>query len=388
MMTFAQEIALTNLFVTAILGAYKKESNMAKNPGNTEIKIGKRKVKFKIIALVITLIVAVCMLIEIYQLYRYDQGVLEIYADQQDGYVELVMEQIALRDPDATDDQIIQQILGTLDASSGRYWTLSKDDYLVFVKDILETNRYKGFTTSTYFVDQNADNYLNTLRKNWVTHQLIRMNGDNYVASGVVFEYAGQEYRICLMTAADVILDNNAFLSAKITISIMLILIFVIILVTFMTFAVVMDKQREEAESLNSHIVEQNLKIGELDQEMINMEKYSTRWNAYNISVLQTFLEKLKDRGTYPILLKKIVFDKPKDRDEFLEYAQMLLDKKVLRFLMNDDNELVLLFLEYTDREANDAINRVQTYGGRKIVKEQTIASAADMEEIDREFFG
>lgn len=351
-----------------------------------EVKIGGKKVKFKVIAAIITLLVLVCVLICAYQLYRYDKGVLEIYADQQDGYVELVMEQIALRDPDATDDEIIKQILGTLDASSGKYWTLSKDDYLVFVKDVLETNRYKGFTTSTYMVEQSADDFLNNLRKNWVTHSTIKMNGDNYIASGVEFDYAGQAYRICLLTNTNVVLDNNEFLSAKITIVIMLILIFAIVLVTFMSLAVVMDKQRAEAELLNSHIEEQNVKIGELDQEMLHMEQYSTRWNAYSISVLPTFLTKLNDRGTYPLTLKKLTFDRTESRDEFLEHAQMMLDKKVLRFMGDDGKSLLLLFIQYTAGETAEAIRRIQIYGEMHEEKERTLNEGDDLEAIGKEF--
>lgn len=355
---------------------------------DVEVKVGKRKVKFKIIAAFVALLVLVCVLIAAYQLYRYDRGVLEIYADQQDGYVELVMEQIALRDPDATDDEIIQQILGTLDASSGKYWTLSKDDYLVFVKDVLETQRYKGFTTSTYLVEQSADNFLNTLRKNWVTHSMIKMNGDDYIASGVEFEYAGEDYRICLLTNTGVILDNNYFLSAKITISIMLILIFAIVLVTFMSLAVVMDKQREESERLDSHIRSQNIKIGELDQEMLHMEQYSTRWNAYNVSVLPTFLTKLSERKAFPLLLKRLRFDKEKSRDEFLEHAQMLLDRKVLRFTADDSTGLILVFIGYKETEAKEALRRIQIYGDMKIEKEKTAEAGDDIEEIGREIIG
>ena len=207
------------------------------------------------------------------------------------------------------------------------------------------------------------------------------------MASGVVFEYAGQEYRISLLTAADVILDNNAFLSAKITIIIMMLLIFVIVMVAFMAFGVFLDRLRGESEALNAHIEEQNMKIEDLDQEVLHMEQFSTRWNAYNVSVLPTFLEKLRDRGAYPIRIKKLSFDKPASRDEFLEHAQMLLDKKVLRFTTDSDTELVLVFIEFSDRESKEALDRIQTYGEWKVVKEQGIGSGMDMDEVDEEFF-
>ncbi|MBQ6442436.1 MAG: hypothetical protein IJJ13_07605 [Lachnospiraceae bacterium] len=365
-------------------GKEKKAQDPEKKKNETG---GRKRIRFKAVAICVILLVAFCLSVAAFSLYRYDQGVLEIYADQQDGYVELVMEQIALRDPEATDDEIIKQILGTLDASSGKYWTLSKDDYLVFVKDVLETNRYKGFTTSTYMVEQSADDFLNNLRRNWVTHSTIKMDGDTYIASGVEFTYNGTPYRICLLTNTSVVLDNNAFLSAKITISIMLILILVIVLVAFLTLSVEMDKLKKESDQLNSHIEEQNIKIGELDQEMLEQEQYSSRLNAYHISVLQTFLEKLRERKTYPMQLIKLSFDRSRTRDEFLEHAQMMLDKKVLRFMTASETTLILIFLQYTETEAKTALKRIKLYGEMKIEKHQAVESDADMESIDKEFF-
>lgn len=372
--------------------AQKEEEKKEQNPEQekkavAEIKIAGKRVRFKVLSFFIILVVALCIVVSVYQLYRYDQGVLEIYADQQDGYVELVMEQIALRDPEATDDEIIREILGTLDASSGKYWTLSKDDYLVFVKDVLETNRYKGFTTSTYMVEQSADVFLNNLRRNWVTHDTIKMDGDDYIASGVEFEYNGQSYRICLLTNTSVILDNNEFLSAKITIILMLILIFVIIAVAFMTLTVELERLKQETDELHSHIRDQNIKIGELDQEMMEREQYSTRLNAYHISVLQSFLEKLRERRAYPMHFMKLTFDSGKTREEFLEHAQMMLDKKVLRFIMRDEKNLLLIFLQYAESEAKTAVNRIQLYGEMSIAKQQRVESDADMESIEKEFF-
>lgn len=369
----------------------KKDQNPEKEEkekkAEAEIRVAGKRVRFKVLAILIILLVALCIAISVYQLYRYDKGVLEIYADQQDGYVELVMEQIALRDPEATDDEIIKEILGTLDASSGKYWTLSKDDYLVFVKDVLETNRYKGFTTSTYMVEQSANEFLNHLRRNWVTHSTIKMDGDDYIASGVEFEYNGQSYRICLLTNTSVILDNNEFLSAKITIILMLILILVIVAVAFMTLTIELEKVKQETDELHSHIREQNIKIGELDQEMMEREQYSTRLNAYHISVLQNFLEKLRERKAYPMHFMKITFDSGKTREEFLEHAQMMLDKKVLRFMMREEQDLLLIFLQYGESEAKTAVNRIQLYGSMKITKQQRVENDADMESIDKEFF-
>ena len=76
---------------------------------------------FTFIALVIACLAAVYAWVLIN---NYEKGVAEIYAQEQDGYVQLVLDQINLQ-PENTDEEIIRNILGTLDSSSNRYWTLS-----------------------------------------------------------------------------------------------------------------------------------------------------------------------------------------------------------------------------------------------------------------------
>ena len=74
---------------------------------------------------------------------KYEEGVLEVCATQQDAYVQLVLDQINLKS-NRDDEQIINDILGTMNSSSNKYWTFSKNQSILFVKDVLETNRYKG----------------------------------------------------------------------------------------------------------------------------------------------------------------------------------------------------------------------------------------------------
>ena len=80
----------------------------------------------------------------------YEDSILSIYAEQQDAYVQLVLDQINVLD-DRSDEEIVTKILGSLDASSRKYWTLTKNKALLFVKDVTETNRYKGLTSNTFF---------------------------------------------------------------------------------------------------------------------------------------------------------------------------------------------------------------------------------------------
>jgi len=65
----------------------------------------------------------------------------------------------------------------------------------------------------------------------------------------------------------------------------------------------------------------------------------------------------------------------------------MMLDKKVLRFMMREEQDLLLIFLQYGESEAKTAVNRIQLYGSMKITKQQRVENDADMESIDKEFF-
>lgn len=111
-----------------------------------------------------------------YQMVRYEDGLLDVCATQQDGYVQLVVDQINLKS-NRDNEEIITDILGTLDASSNKYWTFSRDQAMLFVKDVLETNKYKGFTTATYYVSDSAREFLETLKQDRVPHSQIEHGG-------------------------------------------------------------------------------------------------------------------------------------------------------------------------------------------------------------------
>ena len=167
----------------------------------------KRKRYFLIVAGILVL-VAILTVVGQVEIANYEKSVVSLYAMQQDDYVQLVLDQINLQ-KNRADEEIISDILGTLDSSSRKYWTLTKDQALLFVKNVMETNRYKGFTTGSYFASDSAQVFLQRLNENHVIHENIEMDGENYVASGVIFNYQGSKYKICLLTNESVIINQN-----------------------------------------------------------------------------------------------------------------------------------------------------------------------------------
>ena len=146
-------------------------------------KLKELLINSKTISFTIIIIVGVLAWVGNQQMKSYEDSILSIYAEQQDAYVQLVLDQINVLD-DRSDEEIVTKILGSLDASSRKYWTLTKNKALLFVKDVTETNRYKGLTSNTFFSGDSANDFLQNLAVNKVSHKIIQMGDDRYVASG------------------------------------------------------------------------------------------------------------------------------------------------------------------------------------------------------------
>ncbi len=303
------------------------------------------------------ILLAVMTLFGVYQMREYENSVLDIYAGQQDAYVQLVLDQINLQE-DRTDQEIIENILNSLDSSGQKYWTLSKNQSLLFVKDVTETNRYKGFTTATYFASKSAINFLNGLQMNKVIHQTIRMDGNRYVASGVVFEYNGAQYKISLLTNDSIILDSNAFLASKIAIYTFIVVLLILAFLTVMILGSMVDTRNQRIQALSDRIEQQNREITRLEETIRSFEMYNTRFNIFQNHVLKPFVEKLSKRHVFPVTFALLYFELERDKKDFLQQAQLLLDEKVIRFT-KDKKHLVFLFIQYKPAQARSALLRV-----------------------------
>ncbi len=275
------------------------------------------------------------------QLDTYEQGIMDVYAVQQDGYVQLVLDQINLIE-DESDDAIVNDILATLDASSNKYWTLSRDDALVFIKDVQETNRYKGFTTATYFVSSSAKQFIDALEVNHVVHSTIELNDTPYVASGVRFEYGSQQYSICLLTTSSIILDHNSYLSAKINLFILYLIILAAMFVGGLMLAIIAQRRYSQNTALtneNLHLREQIEKLTEL---FTRQELYDTKYMAFNEAALDMLIEKLEKREVWPLTYIVVQCRSEEYRNRFLLDTQALCGVKFIRALAKDT--YVLMF--------------------------------------------
>ncbi|MBO6298721.1 MAG: hypothetical protein J6N53_07730 [Lachnospiraceae bacterium] len=288
---------------------------------------------------------------------QYEEGVLEVCAEGQDAYVQLVLDQIYIRD-NRTDASIIEEILGSLDASTNKYWTFSKEETMLFVKDVSETNKYKGFTTATYYISESATEFLQNLRLNSVTHGRITIEDRRYVASGVIFEYNGSEYRLCLLSNEEVFLDNNAFLGGRINISLCYALAVVLMVVGAMLFAHRIGKLRAEILEKEGMMVELNASIAKLNEKLLVKATYDMRRTLFQESMLPVFLDRITQKNVCPV---SFVLLNCANEKIFLEQAQVMLDRSVLRFRLTGDQaytdtavsgQILLIFLNCDRKRA------------------------------------
>lgn len=275
------------------------------------------------------------------QLDSYEKGIMEVYALQQDGYVQLVLDQINLQKDRAT-DEIITNILGTLDASSNKYWTLSERDSLIFVRDVMETNRYRGFSTATYYESDSARAFLDSLQLDRVTHEFIEMGTRRFVASGVRFAYRNEILQITLLTGADAVLDQNDYLNAKINICILAIAELVILVLSTIGLTALSQKWRKKSRELQKENAKLLATVEKCNDTIGKRELYDTRQMLFHRDVLEQLLPKLETRNVWPLHFILINCDTDTDQKRFLRDSQILMDRSYFRFAMRPRQLLLI----------------------------------------------
>lgn len=278
------------------------------------------------------------------QLQKYERGVMDVYAIQQDGYVQLVLDQINLVE-DRDDEEIVTNILATLDASSNRYWTFSNQEALIFVKDVMETNRYKGFTTETYYGSATAREFIEGLRDNRVTHDTIQIGDRQFIASGVRYEYNHQQYCICLLTNADVVLDHNAYLSAKINLSVLAIAVLAVIVVIGIILAGIAEGWYKKYASVLKTNKELREGIERLNEALNRDNLFNTQHMAFEANALPVLLEKLELRNVWPLEMIVLHCEGEGRQEQFLLQSQTIFDQRTMRVIL-DDSDVLLLVLK------------------------------------------
>lgn len=295
-----------------------------------------------IIALVALACATIAGLFYWYQIEHYEDNLVEIYAEQQDAYVQLVLDQINLVDERDT-EEIVNDILGTISGSPSEFWVLSENDALVYVKDVAETNRYRGFSDATYYDTESAQEFVSSLEVNKVQHSIIQMNDRRFIASGVAFSYNGATYRLCLLTSEHVVIDHNAYLSARVNLTITVGIILLMLVIGALVVGLRGDKWMKRAHELEDENAQLYATIAALNDKLMHEDFYDTRLSVFNSEAAGLFYEKLKAHGSWPTTFVVLQFTDQQAKERYLTIAQAMFDDRVVKFDFTRSTLLVVL---------------------------------------------
>jgi hypothetical protein len=277
------------------------------------------------------------------QMNQLERGILDVCATQQDAGVSFILEQINLAG-DWEDEEIVEQILSTLDSSTNKYWTFSRDQTIRFIRDEAETNTWKGFTTATYFSSDSARDFLQQLRLNRVTHANITIGGEDYLASGVAFSHRDATYQLCLLTNRHTVLDNNSFLGTKIQYWILIVALLSLLMVIPMLLVKELRAMSRTQRMLRQTIQSQDNNLTKMSERFVDRDLHDTKNNLWSASILPKFIAGLQAREVSPVTMMRIRCHSANERQQFMAAAPYTLDRTVLRFEASG-NDLILIFV-------------------------------------------
>ncbi len=303
---------------------------------------------FKVTAITLIL-AALASVVSWYALSRYEKGLLDVCSVQQDNYVQLVLDQINL-EKDRSDDEIISNILSTLNSSTSRYWTFSKGESILFVKDVLETDKYKSFSSDNYYNSESAKSFVGKLTFGRIIHETIEVNGISYIASGTMFEYNGNDYELCLLTNETIFLDNNIFLSSKVELVIIIVFIICILIITPILLT---QKNVNLTAKYNETLANEKelaTSVEKLNAQLEERNIYDSRRNVFSVDLLDEFVERLSKRsGVLPIFYARVSCKTDNGEFRAFDATNLLFGKNSIRFKNKDNDELIILVLDHGD---------------------------------------
>ena len=315
------------------------------------------------IPLILTLMIFVVLALvalTYFEMQRYEDGILDVCATQQDSYVQLVIDQINLKE-NRTDQEIIESILSTLDSSSNRYWTFSKDQTMLYVKDALETNRYQALTANSYYTTDSSMGFISNLELNKVKHERIYLDNKEYIASGALFDYEGEEYRICLLTNTTVLLDNNKFLGSKMELVIIFVVVYSAVFVLPIALAILNNKNKKKVFRTEADLKEANNVIEVLNEKMVKDEIYDNRLNLFNFTAIDKFIEEYKKQvRAFPISFIAFRYGQKETVSNFYGRNCILFGKKDIKFYDGKNHLALIICVQCDGEKAKEIAGRVK----------------------------
>ncbi len=200
-----------------------------------------------------------------YQIDKYEEGMADIYAEEQDGYVSLVSERVK---SGTAVISTAEDTVEVLDSSNSKYWTLDDKSTILYIKNVSETNLYRNLDPEKYYKSKSAKKFLSELNENDVKHSIIEIEGKKYIASGILVGTDDDLVRMVLLTDYQILFSNNVYLSNKIFLSIAIASVALIFVICIILMAIYISKEHKRSEGVR----EQNKLLQEKLESISNHE--------------------------------------------------------------------------------------------------------------------
>ena len=236
-----------------------------------------------------------------YQIDKYEEGMADIYAEEQDGYVSLVSERVK------SGTAIIstaEDTVEVLDSSNSKYWTLDDKSTILYIKNVSETNQYRNLDPEKYYKSKTAKAFLNGLSQDKVNHSIIEIEGKKYIASGILVGTDDELVRMILLTDYQILFSNNVYLSNKIFLSIAIAAVALIFVICIILMAIYISKERKRGEAIR----EQNKILQEKIESISNHE-----------GVKQILMKRTLESGNEPKIEKTVEEPTEESAEESVE---------------------------------------------------------------------
>ena len=338
-------------------------------------------ISLPLVLFVMIVLTSLLVALTYFEMDRYEDGILDVCATQQDSYVQLVIDQINIKE-NRTDQEIIEQILSTLDSSNNRYWTFSKESTMLYVKDALETNRYQSLTAKSYYTSDSAKEFFDSLYVNKVQHKRIILDNKEYIASGALFRYQGEDYTICLLTNTTVLLDNNKFLGSKMELIIIFVVVYSLIFILPLVMVIINNSVQKQIMETTDELTQVNRNVEKLNEELTTSEIYDNRLNLFSLPVVQMFIDEYRERRkAFPISFIAFRYGEKETVSNFFGKNSVYFGKRDIKFYDGRLHLALLLCVRCSQSQAKELAASV--YGECELLG---IATAISSTSLDKRF--
>ena len=242
---------------------------------------------------------------------------------------------------------------------------------MLFVKDVLETNRYKGVSADTYYNARQAADFMNGLGLNKVEHSVISLDNKTYLVSGVMFKYAGQDYRLCLMTEKSVLLDDNTYLEIKVQMETFVVVILLALVLVASIYALRIRQLSFKLDEKEADIRSLSMSLSKVNEKLMDKDLHDTHNNVWRQKAIVPFM-------------KKLIEENKESRNKFLGRAVYVLDRDVIRFEYGE-SDIILLAVNVSEAQLKYNLGVLEDKDV-KVQRVMLIDNSTDMKMLEEKY--